>query len=167
MSTGSRRATLVPSRPASHIATWVVHRADRNRWARQLRPNRNILSAGATTNSGRSSNPALALKSRAPLPYATPGSEAVLFSMGWHMNNKPKNELTEVTESPDADRRPLKVWAGRGSGRPCTYCQQPISAGEVEYEVAAQDGSPGSCDEVSVLRFHLGCHDAWRAGHAE
>jgi hypothetical protein len=83
------------------------------------------------------------------------------------MNNSSKAELTEVNESPDVDHRPLKVWAGRGSGRPCTYCQQPISVGEVEYEVAAQDGSPGSHEEASALRFHLGCHDAWRAAHAD
>ena len=83
------------------------------------------------------------------------------------MNDTSKGELIEVSESSDVDRCPLKVWAGRGSGRPCTYCQQPISVGEVEYEVAAQDGSPRSHDEASVLRFHLECHDAWRTAHAD
>ena len=61
----------------------------------------------------------------------------------------------------------LGTGACRGSGRPCTYCQQPIRVGEAEYEVAAQDGSPGSRDEASALRFHLGCHDAWRTAHAD
>ena len=83
------------------------------------------------------------------------------------MNDKSKGELMEVSESSDVVRRPLKLWAGRGSGRPCTYCQQPISVGEVEYEVATQDGLQGSRDEAAVLRFHLGCHDAWRAAHAD
>jgi hypothetical protein len=41
-----------------------------------------------------------------------------------------------------------KMYAGRGVGKPCDGCDEPISADQVEYEFA-HNGEP--------VRLHLGC----------
>jgi hypothetical protein len=41
------------------------------------------------------------------------------------------------------------MYTGRGSGRSCDACDQPIQPDQVEYEWESDDGS--------VVRFHLGC----------
>lgn len=49
---------------------------------------------------------------------------------------------------------PRFIWAGRGSGGPCSLCAKPLEAGEIEYEV--QDGPD------QAFRFHLRCHAIWQ-----
>jgi hypothetical protein len=49
---------------------------------------------------------------------------------------------------------PAKLWAGIGSGKCCTACEQPILESEPEYEPQYDDGHP-------VLRFHARCHSVW------
>ena len=55
---------------------------------------------------------------------------------------------------------PLRMWGGKGSGKPCDFCRVLVGTADVEYEVEAE------LDGASVmLRFHPRCHDAWTAGH--
>jgi hypothetical protein len=49
---------------------------------------------------------------------------------------------------------PAKLWAGQGTGQPCTICEQPIQASEPEYETDYDDGRP-------AMRCHAGCHALW------
>lgn len=52
------------------------------------------------------------------------------------------------------------TWGGKGCGDPCDLCADPIQPSEVEYEVT-DPRDPGN-----ELRFHIACHDAWRAESA-
>lgn len=56
-------------------------------------------------------------------------------------------------------RAPENSFAGRGSGLPCSLCEQPITASEYEFEYAI-DG-----DEVP--RLHLHCQEIWQLALAE
>jgi len=51
--------------------------------------------------------------------------------------------------------KPVKLWAGQGSDRPCTVCEKPILRVQVEYE-PQYDGRP-------PIRLHVGCHGLWEA----
>jgi hypothetical protein len=48
--------------------------------------------------------------------------------------------------------------AGHGQDRPCSVCDSPIDAAEVEYEVV---GSPGGA--ARYLFLHIECYHAWTA----
>lgn len=50
---------------------------------------------------------------------------------------------------------PGKLWVGKGSGRSCDACDQPITKVETEYETDLPAGE--------TLRFHKQCLHAWRA----
>lgn len=50
---------------------------------------------------------------------------------------------------------PDKTWAGYGHGDPCSACDQPILAAQIEYELDYR-GRP-------TLRMHAGCHGIWSA----
>ena len=82
MSTGNPRATLVPPRPANRPVALEVHRADRNRWAQHLSQIATYYPLARPRILGGDAIPALALKSRAPLPYATPVSEPAFTGQG-------------------------------------------------------------------------------------
>ncbi len=59
---------------------------------------------------------------------------------------------------------PRTLWAGHGTGQPCSLCDQAISHAETEYELA--EPSPAS----QTVRLHLRCHAIWQlelAGLAE
>ena len=49
---------------------------------------------------------------------------------------------------------PIKLWAGIGTGEPCSGCEQPILESEPEYEPQYDDVHP-------AIRFHAGCHNVW------
>jgi hypothetical protein len=53
------------------------------------------------------------------------------------------------------DRRPLRTWAGHGTGAACNGCGTAIQPDEIEYEVelSAADGRS--------LRFHFNCYRDW------
>lgn len=55
---------------------------------------------------------------------------------------------------PDGRRR---VWIGKGTGRPCDGCDQPITDTQVEYEFHMTG---------QTIRFHGPCVDAWHAERA-
>jgi hypothetical protein len=54
---------------------------------------------------------------------------------------------------------PKMVWAGRGSGQPCSLCDQTIGHSETEYELAA---SGGASAHERIVRLHLQCHALWQ-----
>jgi len=54
---------------------------------------------------------------------------------------------------------PKTVWAGRGSGQPCSLCDQPIGGSEMEYELADGDGASA---RGRTVRLHLRCHALWQ-----
>ena len=49
---------------------------------------------------------------------------------------------------------PGNALAGKGSGLPCSLCEQPISAREYEVEY--------SCDGGEIPRFHVRCQAIWQ-----
>jgi len=65
-----------------------------------------------------------------------------------------------ITEKRRQGRLPqiptLRAWAGNGSGEPCSLCESPIDAGQIEYEVEWQHGP-----DTRLLRFHELCYRLW------
>ena len=82
MSTGNPRATLAPPRRANRPSAVEVHGADGNRSAQHLGQIASYYPLTRPRILGGDSIPALALKSRAPLPYATPVSEPAFTGQG-------------------------------------------------------------------------------------
>ena len=52
-----------------------------------------------------------------------------------------------------------KSWAGKGSGRSCDGCDEPITNADVEYEI---DDVPAG----ETVRFHRWCFAAWQQAPA-
>lgn len=52
--------------------------------------------------------------------------------------------------------RPVRTWAGLGSGQACSLCDEPISTSQVEYEAEVADGGL-----LRTLRLHLFCLEIW------
>jgi hypothetical protein len=50
-------------------------------------------------------------------------------------------------------RLPKTIWAGPGSGEPCSLCDRVIDKAELEYEL---DNPAATAN--SVVRLHLRCH---------
>jgi hypothetical protein len=48
---------------------------------------------------------------------------------------------------------PVRTWAGFGSGKQCSVCEQPIQPSQTEYELRYDTRAP--------LRFHVVCHGRW------
>ena len=85
----------------------------------------------------------------------------------------PLSAGTERTGNIDASlmpcRRPLRTWAGHGTGAVCHGCGESIRSHEIEYEIelpgpAAREARvppyQGSHDGRS-LRFHFACYRNW------
>ena len=49
---------------------------------------------------------------------------------------------------------PQRAFGGKGSGLPCSLCEELISAHEYELEYGAEGGE--------VLRFHVRCQEIWQ-----
>jgi hypothetical protein len=58
-------------------------------------------------------------------------------------------------------RAPASIWAGRGSGEPCSLCDRTIGKTEMEYELDAP-----ATRAKRVVRLHLRCHALWQLGLA-
>ena len=52
--------------------------------------------------------------------------------------------------------------AGAGSGMACDLCAEEIEKSKIEYEVEWRKG-----EAVRLLRFHLGCFQAWVTNRPE
>jgi hypothetical protein len=50
--------------------------------------------------------------------------------------------------------RSMRMWAGRGDGRCCDGCDQPVLASEIEYE-------HDLLEEGATVRFHAACSALW------
>ena len=46
------------------------------------------------------------------------------------------------------------LWAGKGNGQCCSACDQPIEAGETEFEIEVPTSR--------TFRFHRQCFKAWQ-----
>ena len=53
-------------------------------------------------------------------------------------------------------RKPLRTWAGHGTGATCNGCGEAIRADDIEYEVELPPGS-----NALPLHFHLECYRNW------
>ena len=51
-----------------------------------------------------------------------------------------------------------KLWVGKGSGRFCDGCDQPITNADSEHEIGVPTGE--------TIRFHRRCLAVWRQAHA-
>ena len=49
--------------------------------------------------------------------------------------------------------QPVKLLAHEGHGEPCTACEQPIFASQIEREPQYEGRGP--------IRLHVGCHGVW------
>jgi hypothetical protein len=59
---------------------------------------------------------------------------------------------------PTPAKPPTKMWVGKGNGRLCDACDEPITDAEIECETDPADGQ--------VLRFHRSCLEAWHQARA-
>lgn len=50
----------------------------------------------------------------------------------------------------------MQVWAGPGSGQPCSLCGEPVEREEIEYEV--EESARGA---LHTYRLHVPCHSLW------
>jgi len=54
--------------------------------------------------------------------------------------------------------RPLRTWAGHGTGVACHSCGHPIGEKDIEYEVETQQSGA-----LRTLHFHFNCYQEWMA----
>jgi hypothetical protein len=67
------------------------------------------------------------------------------------------SETTEIVDvSPMPRRRPLRTWAGHGTGATCNGCGASIQAHEIEYEIELPAGG-----NQPSLHFHFDCYRNW------
>jgi hypothetical protein len=52
--------------------------------------------------------------------------------------------------------KPLRTWAGHGTGATCNGCGGSIQAHEIEYEIELPADS-----NVMSLHFHFACYRSW------
>src|SRR6185312_8901600 len=77
-----------------------------------------------------------------------------------HTRNLAEAELherarEEIQRGRLPDTSPESIWAGPGSGLPCSVCGDPIQSNQVEYEMSLTSGADS-------VRFHLPCHTVWQ-----
>jgi hypothetical protein len=77
-----------------------------------------------------------------------------------HTEEGAKDSPADTIETP-SQRKPLRTWAGRGTGAACNFCGHSIQAQEVEYEIELPPAGAGRS-----LRFHFNCYRAWEAAEA-
>jgi hypothetical protein len=70
--------------------------------------------------------------------------------------------VSETSENVDVPpmpiRKPLRTWAGQGTGTTCNGCGGSIGPHQIEYEVEMPQGS-----NAPSLHFHLACYRDWTA----
>lgn len=52
---------------------------------------------------------------------------------------------------------PKTIWAGQGSGAPCSLCDRKIDKTETEYELDVP-----LARAQGMVRFHIRCHALWQ-----
>ena len=63
---------------------------------------------------------------------------------------------------PTLENQLRKMFAGPGSGLPCSYCHELIQPGDVEYEIV-ELGADGPQARQPALRVHMRCYRLWSA----
>jgi hypothetical protein len=53
-------------------------------------------------------------------------------------------------------RKPLRTWAGHGTGATCNGCGGSIEPHQIEYEIEMPQGS-----DAASLHFHFACYRDW------
>jgi hypothetical protein len=69
---------------------------------------------------------------------------------------------SETSESIDVSlmpKRPLRTWAGHGTGATCNGCGGSIEPHQIEYEIEMPPGS-----DAPSLHFHFVCYRDWTGG---
>jgi len=56
--------------------------------------------------------------------------------------------------------RPVRVWGGPGGGDLCIVCGTPVSADEIDYELALPPADSGG--SATTVHLHQGCFRAWQ-----
>lgn len=69
-----------------------------------------------------------------------------------------KTALERIRQKLLPDAVPKSIWAGQGTGKPCSLCDRPVAQTEMEYELNVLE------DDASraTIRFHLRCHALWQ-----
>ena len=68
---------------------------------------------------------------------------------------------SETSENADVSlmpSRPLRTWAGHGTGAICNGCGGSIEPHQIEYEIEMPQGS-----DAPSLHFHFACYRDWTA----
>jgi hypothetical protein len=64
-------------------------------------------------------------------------------------------------------RKPLRTWAGHGTGATCHRCGRLIEAHDIEYEIELPTGGEERAgryqahSDAPSLRFHFACYRKW------
>ena len=77
------------------------------------------------------------------------------------MEVRPGTFALESHEGASPAKRPLRTWAGHGTGVPCNSCGMAIDEKDIEYEVEMTVGS------VRTLHFHFNCYQDWMAAQRD
>ena len=59
------------------------------------------------------------------------------------------------------NRKPLRTWAGHGTGATCNECGGPIEPHQIEYEVEVPEDSDAPSAVRGPLHFHFICYRDW------
>jgi hypothetical protein len=83
-------------------------------------------------------------------------------------------QMAEQLDPPTPYRKPLRTWAGHGTGAICHGCNEIIQAHEIEYEIELAPGEGAAAvgalrsrtpyqarGEGRSLRFHFSCYRNW------
>jgi hypothetical protein len=57
--------------------------------------------------------------------------------------------------------RPLRTWAGHGTGATCNGCGGSIEPHQIEYEIELPQGSDAPSAVRGPLHFHFACYRDW------
>lgn len=71
-----------------------------------------------------------------------------------------KSETSENVDLSLMPKKPLRTWAGHGTGATCNGCGGAIEPHQIEYEIEMPQGS-----DAPSLHFHFVCYRDWTAGH--
>ena len=69
-----------------------------------------------------------------------------------------RSETSENVDVSLMPRRPLRTWAGHGTGAICNGCGGSIEPHQIEYEIEMPQGS-----DAPLLHFHFACYRDWTA----
>jgi hypothetical protein len=58
-------------------------------------------------------------------------------------------------------RKPLRTWAGHGTGATCKECGGQIEPHQIEYEIELPEGSDAPSAAGGSLHFHFVCYRDW------